>query len=162
MPESVSLTSAGDTGHSLPRTSLPLDYSTRLRAGRLWSADNLMHVLLGLQIFLIGALAKLGATVVTYPLLLVKSRLMSQSKTDAAEHQYTGTLDAILRIYKNDGARHHTCKCSASPACYILHTSGSPPIPANIGSIKLMLQHGDNPDKWLAVLLQAWRASTMG
>ena len=57
------------------------------------------------QIFLIGALAKLGATVVTYPLLLIKSRLMSQSKTDAAEHQYSGTLDALLRIYKNDGAR---------------------------------------------------------
>lgn len=56
-----------------------------------------------LQIFLIGALAKLGATVVTYPLLLIKSRLMSQSKSDAEEHCYSGTIDALMRIYKNDG-----------------------------------------------------------
>jgi solute carrier family 25 (peroxisomal adenine nucleotide transporter), member 17 len=60
--------------------------------------------MLHLQIFLIGALAKLGATVVTYPLLLIKSRLMSQSKTDAAEHRYSGTVDALVRIYTKDGA----------------------------------------------------------
>lgn len=56
-----------------------------------------------LQVFLIGALAKLGATVMTYPLLLIKSRLMSQSKTDAAEMRYSGTVDALVRIYKQDG-----------------------------------------------------------
>lgn len=57
----------------------------------------------GGQVFLIGALAKLGATVMTYPLLLVKSRLMSQSKIDSAEMQYSGTVDALVRIYKQDG-----------------------------------------------------------
>lgn len=67
-----------------------------------WPTDDVRRT--APQIFLIGALAKLGATVVTYPLLLIKSRLMSQSKTDAAEHQYSGTVDALLRIYKNDGA----------------------------------------------------------
>ena len=55
------------------------------------------------DVFFLSALAKLGATVVTYPLLLVKSRLMSAGKHTSSDRKYTGTVDAIERIYKTEG-----------------------------------------------------------
>ncbi|KAF5738470.1 peroxisomal nicotinamide adenine dinucleotide carrier-like isoform X1 [Tripterygium wilfordii] len=57
-----------------------------------------------LEIFLLGALAKLGATVVTYPLLVVKSRLQAkQVTTGDKRHHYKGTLDAILKMIHYEG-----------------------------------------------------------
>lgn len=55
------------------------------------------------EIFLIGALAKLGATVVTYPLLVVKARLQARSTDPSAK--YSGTLDALARIIMEEGFR---------------------------------------------------------
>ncbi|XP_004307616.1 PREDICTED: peroxisomal nicotinamide adenine dinucleotide carrier [Fragaria vesca subsp. vesca] len=56
------------------------------------------------EIFLLGALAKLGATVVTYPLLVVKSRLQAkQVTTGDKRHHYKGTLDAILKMIRYEG-----------------------------------------------------------
>ncbi|KDP44825.1 hypothetical protein JCGZ_01325 [Jatropha curcas] len=57
-----------------------------------------------LEIFLLGALAKLGATVVTYPVLVVKARLQAkQLKTEDKRHHYEGTLDAILKMIHYEG-----------------------------------------------------------
>ncbi|KAF5453641.1 hypothetical protein F2P56_028532 [Juglans regia] len=57
-----------------------------------------------LEIFLLGALAKLGATVVTYPLLVVKSRLQAkQVSTGDKRHHYKGTSDAILKMIRYEG-----------------------------------------------------------
>ncbi|XP_038980065.1 peroxisomal nicotinamide adenine dinucleotide carrier isoform X1 [Phoenix dactylifera] len=57
-----------------------------------------------LEIFLLGAVAKLGATVVTYPLLVVKSRLqMKQGHDDDKRHQYKGTFDAITKMIRYEG-----------------------------------------------------------
>ncbi|XP_022765040.1 peroxisomal nicotinamide adenine dinucleotide carrier-like [Durio zibethinus] len=57
-----------------------------------------------LEIFLLGALAKLGATVVTYPLLVVKSRLQAkQVTTGDRRHHYKGTVDAILKMIRYEG-----------------------------------------------------------
>lgn len=57
-----------------------------------------------LEIFLLGAFAKLGATVVTYPLLVVKSRLqVKQVSTGDKRHHYKGTLDAILKMIRYEG-----------------------------------------------------------
>ncbi|KAL3579057.1 hypothetical protein D5086_020561 [Populus alba] len=57
-----------------------------------------------IMIFLLGALAKLGATVVTYPLLVVKSRLQAkQTTTGDKRHHYEGTLDAILKMIRYEG-----------------------------------------------------------
>ncbi|XP_050385719.1 peroxisomal nicotinamide adenine dinucleotide carrier [Argentina anserina] len=57
-----------------------------------------------LEIFLLGALAKLGATVVTYPLLVVKARLQAkQVTTGDKRHHYKGTLDAILKMIRYEG-----------------------------------------------------------
>ncbi|KAA8534107.1 hypothetical protein F0562_031700 [Nyssa sinensis] len=57
-----------------------------------------------LEIFLLGALAKLGATVVTYPLLVVKSRLQAKQVTGGDKrHHYKGTFDAILKMIRYEG-----------------------------------------------------------
>ncbi|KAJ7541891.1 hypothetical protein O6H91_10G081200 [Diphasiastrum complanatum] len=59
-----------------------------------------------IMVFLLGAFAKLGATVATYPLLVVKSRLQAKQDTsvDNSLH-YTGTLDAIAKMVKYEGLR---------------------------------------------------------
>ncbi|KAJ0732504.1 putative mitochondrial carrier domain superfamily, NAD/FAD transporter SLC25A32 [Helianthus annuus] len=57
-----------------------------------------------LEVFLLGALAKLGATVVTYPLLVVKSRLQAKQAVGVDKsHHYKGTLDAILKMIHYEG-----------------------------------------------------------
>lgn len=57
-----------------------------------------------IEVFILGAIAKLGATVATYPLLVVKSRLQAKQEIggDKAQ-QYSGTLDAILKIIRFEG-----------------------------------------------------------
>uniref|UniRef100_A0A7C8ZE07 Uncharacterized protein n=1 Tax=Opuntia streptacantha TaxID=393608 RepID=A0A7C8ZE07_OPUST len=55
-------------------------------------------------VFVLGAVAKLGATVATYPLLVVKSRL--QAKQDIGSNvslRYSGTLDAITKMIQYEG-----------------------------------------------------------
>ncbi|GAV56792.1 Mito_carr domain-containing protein [Cephalotus follicularis] len=64
--------------------------------------DN--HGVTALEIFLLGALAKLGATLVTYPLNVVKSRLQAkQVTTGDKRHHYKGTLDAIMKMIHFEG-----------------------------------------------------------
>lgn len=54
------------------------------------------------EVFLLSAIAKAGATVLTYPLLTVKTRMMSARKSD--EHmQYTSVFDAITQIATKEG-----------------------------------------------------------
>ena len=55
------------------------------------------------EVFAAASIAKLGATVVTYPILLVKSRLQSQSKGTDASMRYDGALDALRRIAREEG-----------------------------------------------------------
>jgi adenine nucleotide transporter 17 len=55
------------------------------------------------EFFLMSALAKLGATILTYPILLVKSRLQAASKHTHADLQYSGTYDALKRIWQKEG-----------------------------------------------------------
>ena len=55
------------------------------------------------DVFVLSAAAKLGATIVTYPLQLIKARQMSAGKHTHADRQYTGTLNAILRVWKTEG-----------------------------------------------------------
>ncbi|ERN09708.1 hypothetical protein AMTRI_Chr08g159960 [Amborella trichopoda] len=57
-----------------------------------------------LEIFLLGAIAKLGATVLTYPLLVVKSRLQAkQVKGGDKMQNYAGTFDAIVKMIHCEG-----------------------------------------------------------
>lgn len=52
------------------------------------------------QFFVIGAIAKTIATVVTYPYIMAKTRLQSKYKDDV---KYNGTLDVLARVYKTEG-----------------------------------------------------------
>ncbi|XP_062216333.1 peroxisomal nicotinamide adenine dinucleotide carrier-like [Phragmites australis] len=70
------------------------------RSGNQLPKNNLA----AMEVFLLGAIAKLGATVVTYPLLVVKSRL--QAKQEIGRNvmsRYTGTIDAILKMVRYEG-----------------------------------------------------------
>lgn len=55
------------------------------------------------EFFVMSALAKLGATVLTYPILLVKQRLQAASKHTHADLKYTGTYDAVKTIWQKEG-----------------------------------------------------------
>ena len=55
------------------------------------------------DVFAISAAAKLGATVLTYPLQLIKARLQSAGRHTHADRQYSGTMNAILRIWQTEG-----------------------------------------------------------
>lgn len=57
-----------------------------------------------LEVFLLGAVAKLGATVVTYPVLVVKARLQAKQGTMVDKrHHYKGTIDAIMKMIHYEG-----------------------------------------------------------
>lgn len=55
-----------------------------------------------LQVFLMSAVAKAGATIMTYPMLTVKTRLMSARKHDT-DFQYSGVFDAVSQIMRREG-----------------------------------------------------------
>jgi adenine nucleotide transporter 17 len=59
------------------------------------------------EFFLMGAFAKLIATVCTYPVQLAQSRLRAmKSKSQdqkKVKYQYTGTLDVLMKVLENDG-----------------------------------------------------------
>jgi len=57
-----------------------------------------------LEVFLLSALAKAGATVLTYPMLVVKARLQAARKSRAGVRS-VGTLDTILQIGRDEGAQ---------------------------------------------------------
>jgi len=54
-------------------------------------------------VFAVSAASKLGATVVTYPILLVKARLQAAGAHTSADRVYTGTADAVQRIWSEGG-----------------------------------------------------------
>ncbi|KAK9100619.1 hypothetical protein Scep_024049 [Stephania cephalantha] len=75
----------------------------RLRAKRA-AVKNGSTDVTALEVFFFGALAKLGATVATYPLLVVKSRLQAKQETGGnVALKYTGTLDAIVKMIRFEG-----------------------------------------------------------
>eukprot|EP00245_Coleochaete_scutata_P006007 TRINITY_DN20111_c0_g1_i1.p1 TRINITY_DN20111_c0_g1~~TRINITY_DN20111_c0_g1_i1.p1 ORF type:complete len:371 (+),score=75.94 TRINITY_DN20111_c0_g1_i1:110-1222(+) len=56
------------------------------------------------ETFGIGAIAKLVATVITYPLLVIKARLQAKQEIGSnADQQYTGTIDAIVKMLRSEG-----------------------------------------------------------
>lgn len=54
------------------------------------------------EVFGLASCAKIGATLVTYPILVVKSRLQVEG-SKGYENKYAGTVDTILRILKEEG-----------------------------------------------------------
>lgn len=75
----------------------------RLTAKRPVSEQGLKRISAA-EVFLLGAVAKLGATVVTYPLLVIKSRLQAKQAIggDKSLH-YSGTLDVVMKMLHYEG-----------------------------------------------------------
>ncbi|GMH41496.1 hypothetical protein BSKO_09406 [Bryopsis sp. KO-2023] len=55
------------------------------------------------EIFLASAAAKIGATLVTYPLLLIKNRLQVGGHSGDEKFRYEGTIDAARCIFREEG-----------------------------------------------------------
>ncbi|KAA8514761.1 hypothetical protein F0562_017940 [Nyssa sinensis] len=76
-----------------------------LRVKRAANKQGLKKVT-AIEVFLLGAFAKLGATVSTYPLLVVKSRLQAKQEIGGdTSLRYSGTLDAIFKMIYYEGFR---------------------------------------------------------
>ena len=56
-----------------------------------------------LESFVIGAVAKITATLATYPYIMAKLRLQYRGPLPAEQQPYTGTLDVIVSILRQDG-----------------------------------------------------------
>lgn len=74
---------------------------------RLWLAvqrQATSKILTGLDFFLLGAISKLCATSMTYPYIVLKSRMQLQASKDAA-NQYTSISDGVRKIIKHEGVK---------------------------------------------------------
>lgn len=79
-------------------------YETLLKNLRARRAARGSTAVSALEFFLLGATAKLGATVATYPLLVVKSRLQAKQVAGSDKnHHYRGTADAIAKMIRHEG-----------------------------------------------------------
>ncbi|KAG6648164.1 hypothetical protein I3843_07G126400 [Carya illinoinensis] len=77
-----------------------LKHLRRKRAANKQGSKNITS----LEVFLSGAVAKLGATLATYPLLVVKSRLQAKQEIGGnISLRYSGTLDAIIKMIRYEG-----------------------------------------------------------
>jgi len=69
-----------------------------------WLVARLGHKPSRGEVFGLASLAKVGATLVTYPILVVKSRLQVEgSKAGGAEFAYGSTVKAVARIVQEEG-----------------------------------------------------------
>mmetsp|Transcript_1239 Transcript_1239/g.8151 ORF Transcript_1239/g.8151 Transcript_1239/m.8151 type:complete len:322 (-) Transcript_1239:662-1627(-) len=69
------------------------------RSGRAFGGDRISTR----STFVDSMAAKLGATLLTYPILTIKARLQAQGKDTSPEEQYHGTLDAVRKIHVQEG-----------------------------------------------------------
>jgi len=79
-----------------------IQYVAFERLKLIWERRSSNGTLSGVQVFILGALAKIIATVMTYPYIVVKSRLQASGK-DGPQEKYTGTLDCIQKIFRFEG-----------------------------------------------------------
>ncbi|KAA8499080.1 Peroxisomal nicotinamide adenine dinucleotide carrier [Porphyridium purpureum] len=79
-----------------------LEFLTRVLRARLRRKGG-GQVLSAGSLLIIGALAKLGATVLTYPLLVVKSLLQVSGKGAHNLQHYAGMADALMTISRKEG-----------------------------------------------------------
>lgn len=56
-----------------------------------------------LDVFLLSALAKVGATLCTYPMLVVKSRMQAVNRHTEGELRYEGVVDAVRKMARTEG-----------------------------------------------------------
>ncbi|KAM7257194.1 hypothetical protein ACFE04_012935 [Oxalis oulophora] len=79
-------------------------YETTLKRLKAKRAAKKQDTVSAWEVFLLGAVAKLGATLATYPLLVVKSRLQAKQEIGGnASSRYSGTFDAIIKMIRYEG-----------------------------------------------------------
>ena len=64
----------------------------------------------------------------TYPLLVVKSRLQAANKDTHVDLKYTGAVDAVTRIWKHEGEQlppYCMKVASIPPICYLKRTAAA-------------------------------------
>lgn len=78
----------------------------RLRGPMEKIAEKRGSPITSLEFFIMGAIAKAVATVLTYPLQLAQSRLRADKGKagNQRERTYNGTLDVLRKVYKEKGA----------------------------------------------------------
>jgi len=70
----------------------------------IWSSSSESPIsFTGAEAFILGAIAKACATIVTYPLQLTQSKLRIKSKQQNGQPVYSGTVDCLLKVQKEDG-----------------------------------------------------------
>eukprot|EP00928_Gymnodinium_smaydae_P009507 TRINITY_DN13570_c0_g1_i1.p1 TRINITY_DN13570_c0_g1~~TRINITY_DN13570_c0_g1_i1.p1 ORF type:complete len:306 (+),score=45.62 TRINITY_DN13570_c0_g1_i1:74-991(+) len=72
---------------------------------KLWQRICRRSALRGFEFFLIGALAKVAATVATYPIQLAQSRLRNTKHIDCSSEEYSGVVDCLVKTARKDGVR---------------------------------------------------------
>ncbi|KAJ1977400.1 hypothetical protein H4R34_003594 [Dimargaris verticillata] len=71
----------------------------RIKAG--WERSRKLG---NLDFFMLGAISKLAATAITYPYIVVKSRMQLRQSKDAAQ-RYNSVLDGLRKIVKQEGVQ---------------------------------------------------------
>jgi len=56
-----------------------------------------------LQFFIIGAISKTIATIVTYPYIMAKTRLQSKYSENSGVPKYKDTMDVLAKVYQAEG-----------------------------------------------------------
>ena len=68
------------------------------------------------EFFLMGAIAKCIATIVTYPIQVAQSQLRNDRKSKDGKRKYAGTFDCLVKIYQISVSTT-ACKPRFSPGC---------------------------------------------
>lgn len=82
---------------------LVFDRLKSLLLGILARRQTPRYVISALESFVIGAVAKIIATIITYPYIMAKVRLQFKDPLDATRPQYTGTMHVIRSILQSQG-----------------------------------------------------------
>jgi len=73
---------------------------------RIWMskiAEGRGKPITSVEFFLMGALAKTIATIVTYPIQIAQSHLRNDRKSADGKHKYKGTIDCLVKIFNTAG-----------------------------------------------------------
>lgn len=79
-----------------------IQYTVFERLKGMWMARKAGAALSGLDFFLLGAVSKLCATTITYPYIVVKTR-MQLKQTGEESTRYKSLLDGLIKIAKSEG-----------------------------------------------------------
>ncbi|KAJ9451539.1 Mitochondrial substrate carrier family protein Q [Diplonema papillatum] len=80
-----------------------IQYGTFEKLKSLYLRYRSVSSLSDFDMFFLGALAKLLATVVTYPYIMAKTTLQSQSARESEDEQFNSTFQCLAGVYETEG-----------------------------------------------------------